>query len=211
MIEEISRLFMTESEEKFTKFIESNNPLVILKNLLRTYVNDKNSSFLREMVTCSVAGYSHSTAKLGYDGSFGEIPCEVKPQNVIIDSNNRLNMGGNFTDFTWRKFKKCQEDELRMLMSGFVEGKLVYILEFPFNNDKFKSHLLSKLNKFLPNGDEKNRYIRSCSWSFIHVDGIIIRYLSKDFRNYDKKITKNLFKFLEEGEFDFAGPVDKGK
>jgi len=207
MIKKLCSVFMTGSEEDFAEFLKNQDSAILLKELLSVYANDKNSSFLRELVTCHMAGYEHSDKKLGYDGKFKEIPCEVKPQNVIIDSKSRLNGGGCFNDFTWRKFNQCQKDDLKMLMSGFVSGKMIYILEFPFNSQKFKDHLLENLHKYLPHGDEKNRYIRSCSWSLIHIDQITIRYLSSNFRQFKNKMTKRLFQFLELGEKTNAGPV----
>jgi hypothetical protein len=149
-----------------------------------------------------VAGFKHCTDKLGYDGRSGDIFCEIKPKNVRTDDNIRLNAGGNFTDFTWRKYKKCEEDNVKMVMSGFIDGKLIFVLEFPFNNQKFKDHIMKFLVKFLPNGDEKNKYIRSCSWSFIHLDQDVLKvvYLKKGFEVFEKKITKNLFSFLKSGK-----------
>lgn len=211
MIQEMSKVFMTQSLQDFNTFLERQNTDTLLKELLSVYVNDKNSSFLREMITCSVAGYSHSTDKLGYDGYFGDIPCEVKPQNVVLGEKKRLNAGGCFNDFTWRKFHKCSEDNLRMLMSGFVNGKLIYILEFPFNSEKFKNHLLKILNKHLPDGDIANRYIRTAAWSFIHIDQIKIRYLSDEYEQFRKAMTKKMFQFLELGAELEIKPITIGK
>lgn len=202
---------MTTSDKEFEKFLKDNDTTDLLKKILRIYANDKNSSFLREMITCYVAGYEHCEDKLGYDGYFMGLPCEVKPQNVILNSDKKLDGRGNFTDFTWRKFKKCEEDNLKMLSSGFVDGKLLFIIEFPFNSKKFKTHLLKILNKFLPNGDEKNRYIRSCSWSFKYIDTMTVRYVAKNFRDYKNKMTKSVYNFLELGENVNVGPITSGK
>jgi len=200
VIEEMSRIFMTKDLNEFIDFLKDKNPTFLLQNLLGVYANDKNSSFLREMITCSVAGYRHLDGKLGYDGFWDKLNCEVKPQNVVMGETKRLNASGCFNDFTWRKYKKCQEDNVRMLMSGFVSGKLIYIVEFPFIDVKFRNHLKSKLEKYLPNGDETNRYIRSCSWSLKHFDNAYLRYLAKNFKDYKKAMTKNMFQFLELGE-----------
>jgi len=211
MIEEMSRIFMTKDSNEFAEFLKDKDSAVLLQNLLQVYVNDKNSSFLREMITCSVAGYQHSKAKLGYDGYLGDLHCEVKPQNVVIGETKRLNAGGCFNDFTWRKFKKCQEDNVRMLMSGFVNGKLVYILEFPFTDEKFLAHMKSNLEKHLPDGDVTNRYIRSCAWSLKHFENAKLRYLAENYRDYEKAMTKKMFQFLELGEQLEIKPINTGK
>jgi len=202
MIQETCSVFMTKNEEEFSQFLEGKNHAILLRELIEMYANDKNSSFLREMVTCSTAGYTHNIKKLGYDGGSTEKPIEVKPQNIKSTGKIKLNASGNFTDFTWRKFKKCGEDNVTMLMSGFIDGKLMFIIEFPFNDPIFKNHLQSKLQKFLPKGDEINRYIRSCNWSFIHFEKSIIRYRSKKLKDFKRNFSKKLFNFLENGEVD---------
>ena len=208
MIEEMSRIFMTKDLNEFWDFLENKDPKILLHKLLEVYVNDKNSSFLREMITCSVAGYQHSSSKLGYDGKFKNFYCEVKPQNVTMGEISKLNASGSFSDFTWRKFKKCNEDNVRMLMSGFVSGKLIYIIEFPFNDNLFLLHLKSKLERYLPDGDVTNKYIRSCSWSLKHFNNAKFRYLYKRFRDYKKSMTKKIFQFLELGEQFEIKPIN---
>jgi len=196
MIKEVCSIYMTKGERELNKFLEDKNCKELLKDLLLLYTNDKNSSFLREMISCVISGFNHCTDKLGYDGSKDGVFCEVKPQNVILDNKSRLDGGGTFTDFTWRKFNKCKEDDVQMIMSGFVDGKLMFIIHFPFNNEDFKNHLLSKLNKYLPNGDETNHYIRSCQWSFIHYKSAKIIYVADNINDYQRKFTKKLFNFL---------------
>ena len=59
----------------------------LLSVLMTLYINDRNSSTLREFLTVSIAGYEHSEAKIGYNGfktiGAGKIVgCEVKPKNI---------------------------------------------------------------------------------------------------------------------------------
>lgn len=65
------------------------NLISTLTDLLTAYINDKNSSSLREFVTVSIGGYQHNTSKLGYNGykqnsDIGgkSISCEAKPKNI---------------------------------------------------------------------------------------------------------------------------------
>ncbi len=200
MIQKACSVFMTESESKFSQFLEGKDHALLLRDLIEMYANDKNSSFLREMVTCLTAGYTHNTKKLGYDGGSEKNPVEVKPQNIKSTDKIKLNAKGNFTDFTWRKYNKCCKDNVIILMSGFIDGKLMFIIEFSFNDPDFKKFLKDKLQKFLPNGDETNRYIRSCGWSFIHFGKSVIRYRSKNLQNFKSNFSKKLFEFLKNGK-----------
>ncbi|MGL4347767.1 MAG: hypothetical protein ACRCR9_06790 [Chitinophagaceae bacterium] len=40
---------------------------------------------------------------------------------------------GNFTDYTTERLEKDLKEKLNMLSSGFIDGELQYILEYPFN------------------------------------------------------------------------------
>ena len=158
-------------------------------DLLTLYINDKNSSTLREIITVTLAGYQHEEKKIGYNGFKQAAPgkpiaCEAKPKNVSSSdfeaykrgerkSVRKLNGGGNFTDYNWKRFKKNSRGNLRMLVSGFVDGKLIYILEFPFfeRKSKFIAQLREKLEKGLPKGDKSNRYVRSVTFNYCHFMG----------------------------------------
>lgn len=65
----------------------------ILVDLLTMYINDKNSSTIREFVTVTLAGYQHKEGKIGYNGFKQDtfipgktIKCEAKPKNVDTNS-----------------------------------------------------------------------------------------------------------------------------
>jgi hypothetical protein len=117
--------------------------IAILVDLLTMYINDKNSSTIREFITVTLAGYKHKEGKIGYNGFKQDtfipgktIMCEAKPKNVDtnLKSLRKLNGGGNFTDYTFGRLKRDRiEENPNMLISGFIDGKLIYILEFPFN------------------------------------------------------------------------------
>jgi hypothetical protein len=44
------------------------NLISSLTDLLTAYINDKNSSSLREFITVVISGYQHNPKKLGYNG-----------------------------------------------------------------------------------------------------------------------------------------------
>lgn len=158
--------------------------LGVFTDLLTEYINDKNSSTLREFITVSVAGYQHRESKIGFNGYKHEtsgkpIACEAKPKNVDsgdIEEKRRLgknirklNGGGNFTDYTWDRFDKDHGEDLNMLVSGFVDGRLLYVLEFPFKEPKFTKKLREQLERKFP---KRNRcpgdFLRSANFDYRH-------------------------------------------
>lgn len=85
--------------------------IAVFTDLLTLYINDKNSSTIREYITVSLAGYLHNPKKIGFNGfrqnSLGEpINCEAKPKNICTSDEKikKLNGNGNFTDYTWARF-----------------------------------------------------------------------------------------------------------
>lgn len=185
------------------------NLVAILMDLLTTYYNDSNSSTVREMVVAEVAGYKHSPEKLGYNGFrhntlIGEREnCEIKPHNVRSNSKSKLSGKGNFTDYTWAKFGRHQEENLNMLVAGFVDGRLIFIFEFCFNEPSFTSRLQEQLEKDLPDGDKPRRYVRSAAFSFDNYKNAsslktIYTASKRDLIEFQPHITKKVFEFLEK-------------
>lgn len=145
---EIVKLYCTKTHKDLNDYLlgKSKDTLIaIINDLLTMYVNDKNSSTIREFITVTLAGYQHQPEKIGYNGFKQITPgktiqCEVKPKNVISHEfekyktkarKNRpavLNGGGNFTDYTTQRLEKDFNSNLNMLVSGFVDGKLIYVI-----------------------------------------------------------------------------------
>ena len=104
---ELSELLLSKSKD---------NLIAILTDLLTAYINDKNSSSLREYVTVLIAEYQHNPNKLGYNGykqssAIGgkSISCEAKPKNIQTDgyelkkTKSKLNGEGGFKDIEFVK------------------------------------------------------------------------------------------------------------
>lgn len=112
----------------------------------------------------------------------------------------KLNGGGNFTDYTWARLQRDKEANLNMLISGFIDGQLIFILEFSFNHPHFVEHLQKQLRAKFPNGDKSGLYLRSASFSFnnykdCEINIIFIAPLDILHSN-QQYIDKNLFDFL---------------
>ncbi|MDR0676966.1 MAG: hypothetical protein LBF97_08035 [Elusimicrobiota bacterium] len=219
-LKEAIKIYAIGSHKELNNFLldkSKDNLIAIFNDLLTTYINDKNSSTLREYITTAICGYQHSEAKIGYNGYrqktiSGKIEfCEVKPKNIdskeVKKYKNKerkskpslLNAGGNFTDYTWDRFDKDLKNNPNMLISGFVDGRLIYVFEFPFKTKFFVENLEKQLNKKFQNRIRKeNDFLRSASFTyknFINDKNIKLIYIlnKKELNNYKGYIDKNLF------------------
>lgn len=158
----------------------------IIYRLIHESANDKNSSTFREEITLYIANHGIIPGKLGYDGFVRGTnrPIEVKPQNNT--DGKKLNGNGQFTDFTHARFLKHKEDGILMVVSGFHNGKLKFIVEFDFNSHDFTNTIESHVMKALPNGDESGKYCRSASFGWNkwkEANNLKLLYLSDNINN----------------------------
>ena len=214
---EVIKIYSTGTHQELSGYLigKSKDTIIgILVDLLTMYINDKNSSTIREFITVTFAGYKHVEKKIGYNGFkqdafvFGKtVKCEAKPKNVDSHSKplRKLNGGGNFTDYTFKRLEKDKkEKDLSMLISGFVDGKLIYILEFPFVYSEFIKHLEEQLqHRFGSEKRTSGQFLRSANFDykyFIDCPSLKIIYLlSKDkLEKYKPYIVRDFYKFLEE-------------
>ncbi|MBI4216020.1 MAG: hypothetical protein HY687_01305 [Chloroflexi bacterium] len=169
--------------------------------LLDSWANDLNSSTLRELITLIKAGYTPRNKKLGPNGTSGSKSAEVKPVNIRSDSTNKLNGGGNFSDLTPESFERRLAENLTMLVSGFVDGELGYILEFPFSHNSFTAELKRQLDKRFPGGRRpKGQYNRSTGFSFIHYQDcrdLKVIFVTPHLDSLRSHLTRQLYDFLK--------------
>jgi hypothetical protein len=209
MNETLKKLIMrysVENQEKLIKFLKGfSKPKLIctLLDLLTIYFNDKNSSKLRELTTLWICGFEPNLEKLGYNGyrlSFAtgkKEYCEVKPQNTD-NPKKKLNGGGSFNDYTKERFLKDLKENPTILISGFVGGKLIYIIEIKF--ECLKERLENLLNKRFPQGRSPGEFLRSASFSlkdYINCPYLKLAYLRKDWKKFKDYLTIDLISFLE--------------
>lgn len=68
---EVIKLYSTASHKELNNFLldkSKDNLIAILNDLLTIYINDKNSSTIREFITTTISGYIHNENKIGYNG-----------------------------------------------------------------------------------------------------------------------------------------------
>lgn len=181
-----------------------------LIDLLTLYINDRNSSTVREWITIKMAGYERSESKLGYNGYRMAVPdgpkefCEAKPANVYHRDDGsisrKLSGNGNFTDYTPERLEKDLETNPCMLVSGFVDGQLVYILKFPFRC--LESRLRSVLARHFPeNRRPEGQYLRGASFNFHHYrecKGLEIVFISQSLDRFQDALTPSFYRWLKE-------------
>lgn len=198
-------LYSVENQEKLIKFLKGfSKPKLIctLLDLLTIYFNDKNSSKLRELTTLWICGFEPNLEKLGYNGYRLSFPtgkkeyCEVKPQNTY-NPNKKLNGGGSFNDYTEERFSKDLKENPTILISGFVGGKLIYIIEIKF--ECLKGRLEKLLNKRFPQGRSPGEFLRSASFSlkdYINCPSLKLVYLREDWEEFKDYLTRDLISFF---------------
>lgn len=167
--------------------------------LLTKYLNDKNSSTLRQDIMCEVAGVKSNPNKLGFDGD--GTSDEMKPKN--IDTTNpkskKLDGGGNYSDMTHKRHLAFCEQDAIIHIGGFVDGKHIYQFKIPYND--LSEYFKSKLNDYLPEGDVPNRYLRSMTFSLTQIkkcENVELEYISQDLENYRGYMTSTLYNYLKE-------------
>jgi len=214
---EATKLYATRPHSELNSYLigKSKDTLIgMLVDLITMYICDKNSSTLRELVTVIIAGYEHEVKKIGYNGykhdTFGKmLKCEAKPKNYDTNSTaknpQKLSGAGNFSDYTFARFEKDKNDSFyNMLVSGFIDGRLIYILEFPFNFPEFTERLERQLYKRFPNGkDIPGEFLRSADFyyqNYLDCPELKLVYVipKEKLETYNKYIVRKFYKFLEE-------------
>ena len=188
------------------------NLIAMLTDLLTTYFNDLNSSTPREIVVAVVSGYLPNTEKIGYNGYRQNTltalteHCEIKPKNIrsvsTAKSPPKLNGGGNFTDYTWARLERDKAENPAMLVAGFIDGRLIYVFEFSFNEPDFTKELERQLKRQFPNGDVAGRFLRSASFTFKHfvkAESLKVNFVISraELRQVKAHISRDVFSYLE--------------
>ena len=92
-----------------------------------------------------------------------------------------------------------------MLVAGFIDGRLIHVFSFKYNFKDFTDKFEKDLKKSFPNGDEKNKYLRSADFTLKHYKdakdlSTKIFVEKKEIEDFFQKkyITKPLYKLLIE-------------
>jgi len=204
-LKEILSTFFTEPEHLSTLLHSIDKEALVhcFTDIITRYANDVNSSTLRELITMLKSGYEPHPpgTKLGYNGETSHgYPCEIKPVNIRSNSGDKLNGGGNFSDFTYERLDRYQRDNVMMVVSGFVDARLIYILEFPFSYHEFVGRLQEQLERHFARGQRASgQFLRSAQFSFRNYRNcpqLKVIYKEPQVKNYRQFLTGELFDFL---------------
>jgi hypothetical protein len=199
-VDEIKLKFSLNDITSIIELSEDNKNQLLIE-ILNEISCDKNSSSFRENVTLGIVGKKQSSKKLGYDSD--DEPLEVKPKNISSLSKNKFDGSGNFSDFTWARHKKYLEDDVKMLVSGFLDGKIIFAISFNYSSEDFINEIERQLTKHLPDGDIVSRYVRSVKFSYKHFilsDSFKIEYLTPELPKFENKFTKPFYSSIIEYE-----------
>ena len=169
--------------------------------LLDSYLNDLNSSKLRQDIVCNILGLSPNDSKLGYDSEGSND--EIKPKNISSNSKtktkSKLDCGGNYSDLTHKRHNKYIEDNAIIHSAGFIDGQLIYVIKVSYI--ELSGHFQKLLNNKLPDGDLPNRYVRSASFGFKQIkecSNVEIEFVRGDIENYSSFILNELYTYLKQ-------------
>lgn len=195
MKEELLDLIVAYSKGDLSKedVIEGHGEMTM--DFLELYINDSNSSTLREAITCKVIGLEFTGKKLGYDSKHTNE--EIKPRNVQTSTTKILDGYGNYSDLTWRRHNKYIADDVIIHVSGFVNGLLMYIVKFKYID--LAPYLQEMLERDLPNGDKKNKYVRTAYFTYTNFKDFPsyeIEFVRGNISDFEYKIRKDLFNDL---------------
>ena len=206
-------LYATKGHTEISTELQSmskDNIIAALTDLLTIYFNDKNSSALREYILVIHSGFEPNKEKLGYNGfrqtaTMGQPEsCEAKPKNINTNDDipKKLDGSGNFTDYTFGRLARDIDSNPLMVLGGFINGRLIYVCQFPFNSESFTGRLNDELLKEFPGGEDiVGKYRRSAGFrlrDYKDIDDIKVEVMvSRDYlASYKSFITKQLYSFL---------------
>lgn len=129
-----------------------------LDKLTDYYLNDGRSYYAHELITLESCGYTPSNLIRGFDGVNANNAqwVEVKTSNLSAYTGKdwtKLDGGGKFSNMRLERLEKYESSNLQMVVGNFVNGKLQYVLEFPYNYTPFKQHLRNQMEAKFPDGD----------------------------------------------------------
>ena len=164
-------------------------------DFLELYINDSNSSTLREAITCKVLGLDFTGKKLGYDSKHTNE--EIKPRNAQTSTTKILDGWGNYSDLTWRRHNKYIADDVIVHVSGFVDGLLMYIVKFKYVD--LAPYFQVMLERDLPDGDQKHKYVRTAWFTYTNIKDLPsfeIEFIRGNISDFEYKFRKDLFNDL---------------
>ena len=180
----------------------------IIYKLIGQQANDLNSSTFRESMTLLLCNVNQIHTKHSYDGVDNNgIFYEVKPKNITSNSKNKLSGQGNFSDYTIGRHKKYMKDDVKMIISGFFNGKIIYIFQFDYNDPIFSEKIHCKLKqKFKEDIDIKCEYYRNLAFNsswYSECKSIRLLYIKPNNNETKHILTKNCADLINKLRYSY--------
>lgn len=169
------------------------------QKLLLKYLQDKNAKTICEEISLRLMNVDSLEIKQGADGYdvVKNVYIEVKPMYA-----DKLKGGNPFNDLTEDGVAKKQSWD--MCVSGFSDGKLVFLVRFPFSY--MVPWALSRIQEVAEKNRKKTKKHTRCSPNFgykqwIDCPDLDIQYLHKDAIKYmSKPMYKALIKRIQQND-----------
>ncbi len=198
-----------------------------LDGILELYLNDKNSSSVREYVTYQMVKrhyektnweLEYNREKLGYDAKAEKnvngrkltLYIELKPKNAY----DKLGYGDlymSISDYTPERLEKDlgnvnPNSFLAYVVSGFIRGRLVYVIETPFIC--VMPTLLESLIKRYATDEKRNAFLESNKKIKERVHELVRKFANLDIEVTIGEITgTGLFKEIEQTTREILDPL----
>lgn len=189
------------------------NPSIDLKKTIRIATSDLEWP---EIHTLTLGGYIHHKSKYGFDGYdlARNLGCEVKSSSKVIDQEAMLEFSkgnisrridlvkspfdgrGVFSLLTQESFEKYSNGNINMLISGYINGVLMFIIEFPFSHKTFSDYIKNLLDR----SSTKSKSISFTYKQYKDCKSAKLLYLTKNKENLSvlqAVSTRNFFRYLE--------------
>lgn len=118
--------------------------------------------------------------------------------NVLSNEKKKLDGGGNFTDFTYERLQKYLLDRVQILVAGFGDGNLVYVLEVPFAC--LYETLKAQLDKQFCGERPTGVFLRSANFTFRNYENrpeVKCVFLRPDWKRFRNWLTRDFQIYLE--------------
>ena len=195
--------------QEASRYFPQDSGKVAFESMINSMLTDTNFSALAESIPMAMYGYNHNRKKHGYDGFKGsdydtsESYAEAKPQKKLSIDSRKLNGGGGFSAYSFDRYHRDieQGDKLKLVISGWIDGKLIYAYVLPHNYEPFMNHLLKKLNdKNESTSGGLKGVITTPSFSYYNYKDskdVELIYINPNFDDYLTHMSRPFVKFIK--------------
>ncbi|NBP55807.1 hypothetical protein EBU71_04575 [bacterium] len=208
MLMKLSKAFATNKDELNSLILSYSLDELrfLVLHQLEVNLTDPNFSSLAEAVPLEMCGYEQVPGKHGYDGYLGSSPedaqevVEAKPEKSYLKEDGsvsgKLNGGGSYADYTIERLERDKSlgDKLVLLISGWVNGDLIYVYKVPHNHPNFVHKIEERTNQLISQG---KRVLPSFSYTnYMDCQDIRLVFLKDNLSDYSQYMSRPFYNWL---------------